>query len=120
AAALRRPGAGRGHARIAAARGRGICAYVPSAEPVLSERGEGSMTRANQETKQTALRALWATTKMAWQMDKTCVLILAAAALAGGVRPYIGVLLSAWVVDALAAGEPFARIAGVALLCVGA
>ena len=39
------------------------------------------MTRANQETKQTALRALWATTKMAWQMDKTCVLILAAAAL---------------------------------------
>ena len=57
---------------------------------------------------------------MAWRMDKTCVLILGAAALAGGVRPYIGILLSAWVVDALAAGEPFARIATVALLCVGA
>ena len=73
-----------------------------------------------QATKQTAPRALWSTTKMAWRMDKTCVLILGAAALAGGVRPYIGILLSAWVVDALAAGEPFARIATVALLCVGA
>ena len=68
-----------------------------------------------QATKQTAPRALWSTTKMAWRMDKTCVLILGAAALAGGVRPYIGILLSAWVVDALAAGEPFARIATVAL-----
>ena len=58
-----------------------------------------------QATKQTAPRALWSTTKMAWRMDKTCVLILGAAALAGGVRPYIGILLSAWVVDALAAGE---------------
>ena len=73
-----------------------------------------------QATKQTAPRALWSTTKMAWRMDKTCVLLLGAVALVGGVRPYIGILLSAWVVDALAAGEPFARIATVALLCVGA
>ena len=69
-----------------------------------------------QATKQTAPRALWSTTKMAWRMDKTCVLILGAAALAGGVRPYIGILLSAWVVDALAAGEPFAHRHGGALV----
>ncbi len=56
--------------------------------------------------------------KFMWDMDKWLLIHSVAASLIGSVTPFIGILLSAYVLDGLAAGEKMTKLIGTAIAAV--
>ena len=55
-----------------------------------------------------------------WSMDRWLLIHIAVASFLGSVTPFIGILLSAYVLDGLAAGEEVSKLLGTALAAVAA
>ena len=58
--------------------------------------------------------------KFMWDMDKWLLIHSAAASFIGSVTPFIGILLSAYVLDGLASGEKMTKLIGTAIAAVAA